>query len=135
MSKNKTLVWLNISFLNRLGQHTGQHIKEKLDATLEMYGLSDKISYVVSDNASNMAKAFSTTFPTSDIDDVDSLELWGDSEDIIQVSIQPYGIFPKIFYYEWFGRSSIVNENKVQSSDSSHKDLFKTGLHYCYCYT
>ena len=41
------------------GSNSGQNIAEAIDLCLTKYGLRDKVRYLVTDNASNMRKAFS----------------------------------------------------------------------------
>ncbi len=55
------------------GRHTGDNIYMEYEAIVEEFGLQDKISKVVTDNASNMLKAFNITiFDDSKSDESDS---------------------------------------------------------------
>lgn len=83
--KNHGRLWYIYFWVFLIGRHTGENIKVKLDETVDAYGLTDKVSYVVSDNAANMAKAFSTSFPSHEPADVDGPELWMDNEALIEV--------------------------------------------------
>lgn len=69
------------------GSHTGQNIAEAIDCCLSKYSLHDKVRYVVTDNASNMRKAFCVLADfvrEADMDitalDVDDHDLWNDME-------------------------------------------------------
>ena len=64
-----------------LGKHTAENIRDCFGNVLETYGITGKISAVLSDNAANMAKAFSVTFPVRYNEEtpqllVDDGELW-----------------------------------------------------------
>ena len=49
-----------------LGRHTAQNILEQFDEVLVEFGLTGKVKAIISDNAANMAKAFSVSFPTDE---------------------------------------------------------------------
>lgn len=71
------------------GSHTAENIKTHFyETVLTEYDIRQKISYVISDNAANMKKAFTITFhdqpdnlaiPAVDVDDPD---LWADHDDV-----------------------------------------------------
>lgn len=79
------------------GSHTGEKIAESLDKLVDEYNIRDKIIYVISDNASNMRKAFSLAFPEPDSDnddsenetevDVDDADIWNSLEDVDQAAV------------------------------------------------
>ena len=59
------------------GKHTGEHICSSYTDALKEYGIEHKIDFVVTDNASNMRKAFTVSFPAcsdTESDDDDSEE-------------------------------------------------------------
>lgn len=67
------------------GSHTGQHIAEAIDRCMEKYSLREKVHYIVTDNASNMRKAFTvleelagTTDVGMDMPGLDDDALWND---------------------------------------------------------
>lgn len=73
-----------------LGKHTGERICEQFESLCEDYGIRNKIDYILSDNASNMRRAFTICFPASidegdidsdmiqNVEDFDDDELWQD---------------------------------------------------------
>ena len=69
------------------GSHTGARIFDRYEESLTHYGLSDKVSYVITDNAANMKSAFKASFPTGDgtsemtLDDIDEEMTWVDNTD------------------------------------------------------
>lgn len=57
---------------NRLyGRHIGEHILSEFDRIASTFNITDKIFQVVTDNASNMRKAF-PTLPGFELEDIDS---------------------------------------------------------------
>lgn len=75
------------------GSHTGQNIAEAIDRCIEKYKLRDKVHYIVTDNATNMRKAFSVLEELAvDIEiesaGIDDQDLWNDldSTDLEDVS-------------------------------------------------
>ena len=48
------------------GRHTGDRIRDVFLNIMKEYEIESKVTHVISDNASNMRKAFSTMLPTSD---------------------------------------------------------------------
>ena len=57
---------------NRLyGRHTGEHILSEFDRIASTFNITDKIFQIVTDNASNMRKAF-PTLPGFELEDIDS---------------------------------------------------------------
>lgn len=86
-------------FLILLGSHTGVRIFEKYEEVMREYDLSEKVSYIVTDNAANMKAAFTTQFPDlnisepsipeeSDSDNDFSDDLWADHHDDTEVNIE-----------------------------------------------
>lgn len=61
-------------FLFFKGSHTGFRIKDTVDAILVEYEIISKVKYIISDNASNMAKAFKVQIAVEDIESSDSEE-------------------------------------------------------------
>lgn len=63
------------------GRHTGDNIKIKFQKTvITDYGILDKICFVLTDNASNMRKAFTAAFDIQDAEEgFDDPELWHDA--------------------------------------------------------
>ena len=72
------------------GSHTGAHIVEAMTATIEEFGLDEKVTYIVSDNASNMRNAFAVMNTVQDIreqndnNDQDDHEFACDDDDLWQ---------------------------------------------------
>lgn len=62
------------------GSHTGEHISEALETVCAEYSIKQKISYVISDNAANMLRAFTIFFPQEEDTDtmptVDDADIW-----------------------------------------------------------
>lgn len=60
------------------GSHTGENIFDRYEAILELYNINGKVSFVVTDNAANMKKAFKVAFSInsadSAADDADTTE-------------------------------------------------------------
>ena len=48
------------------GSHTGQKINDKFEEVCEKYGIIAKLDFIITDNASNMRRAFSVCFPTDE---------------------------------------------------------------------
>ena len=48
------------------GNHTGQRIRDLYDTIISDYNLVGKVSYIVTDNASNMKAAFKVSFLQSE---------------------------------------------------------------------
>lgn len=70
-----------------LGRHTGENIKTKfLDVVVGEYGIRDKVRYVLTDNAANMKKAFSTGFGSAvwNTPAVDEPDMWETHEEMEQ---------------------------------------------------
>ncbi|CAB3986899.1 zinc finger BED domain-containing 4-like [Paramuricea clavata] len=51
------------------GSHTGEKISTAFEAICDEYAIKNKIDYILSDNASNMKRAFTVCFPGNDTDD------------------------------------------------------------------
>ncbi|KAL7403893.1 hypothetical protein ABVT39_006519 [Epinephelus coioides] len=71
------------------GKHCGERIASEFDEIVEEYGISNKISFILTDNASNMKWAFKVRLPDSeqpesDSDDLDDEMMWEDVEDFEQ---------------------------------------------------
>ena len=45
------------------GSHTGEHIHDKYEEVMNYYDISNKVSFIVTDNAANMKAAFKVAFP------------------------------------------------------------------------
>ncbi|XP_037539816.1 zinc finger BED domain-containing protein 6-like [Nematolebias whitei] len=65
------------------GRHTGEHIASAFEEITEEYGIHDKISYIITDNAANMKCAFKVHMPQSDDSEseeehLDDEHLWED---------------------------------------------------------
>lgn len=73
-------------YRNIVGAHTGQNIKDNFDSILLEFEIVDKTKHVISDNASNMAKAFKVTFPLpEDVEsesDEDELDIENGEDDL-----------------------------------------------------
>ena len=55
------------------GHHTGESIRLVYENVLKYYGIEEKIFKAVTDNGSNMVKAFNVTFEVlNDVDDIQS---------------------------------------------------------------
>lgn len=72
-----------------VGSHTGENIKTHFyETVLTKFNIRQKISYVISDNAANMKKAFTVTFHDQQDDlaipavDVDDPDLWADHDEV-----------------------------------------------------
>lgn len=51
------------------GSHTGQRIADLFDEVCVKRGILNKLDYIVTENASNMKKAFNVCFPRTDSDE------------------------------------------------------------------
>ena len=73
------------------GSHTGAHIADKFDTICAKCDIEHKIAYLVTDNASNMWKAFETAFPDVDAaaNVVDEEAIWEGVEAAVIEVIQP----------------------------------------------
>jgi len=76
------------------GSHTGQNIAEAIERCLQKYRLQEKVHYIITDNASNMRKAFSVleelaTDVNMEYAVLDAEDLWDDLEatDLDDVSL------------------------------------------------
>ena len=76
------------------GSHTGQNIAETIERCLQKYRLREKVHYIITDNASNMCKAFLVleelaTDVNMDSVVLDAEDLWDDLEatDLDDVSL------------------------------------------------
>lgn len=63
------------------GKHCGERIASEFDEIVEEYGISNKISFILTDKASNMKRAFKVRLPDSeqpesDSDDLDDEMMW-----------------------------------------------------------
>uniref|UniRef100_A0A096M2K3 BED-type domain-containing protein n=1 Tax=Poecilia formosa TaxID=48698 RepID=A0A096M2K3_POEFO len=56
------------------GRHSGEHIASAFEEITEEYGIRDKISYIITDNAPNMKCAFKVHMPQQQSDDSESEE-------------------------------------------------------------
>lgn len=57
-----------------VGRHTGEHIASAFKEITEEYGIHQKISYILTDNAANMKCAFKVNMPQQQSDDSESEE-------------------------------------------------------------
>jgi len=88
------------------GSHTGERIAAAFDAAIDGYDIRHKIDHIVTDNAANMRKAFTTCFPitgddhvrddddsegTVEVDDPESWEALPANELISVVSVMEAG--------------------------------------------
>ena len=48
-----------------VGSHTGERISQQFNKVMEDYKVKQKLDFVITDNASNMKKAFTVSFPSS----------------------------------------------------------------------
>lgn len=66
------------------GSHTGEKISTAFEAICDEYAIKNKIDYILSDNASNMKRAFTVCFPENDADSDDGSEGGddGDNDDL-----------------------------------------------------
>lgn len=87
------------------GSHTGGKIAEFIDDLIDVqYTIRSKVTYVLSDNAANMRKAFRLAFPATDEDDdcdgsddgddVDNADIWNEllPDDETQVNTAVNGL-------------------------------------------
>jgi len=61
-NNNLKLVSYTLLCQRFLGKHTGEHIATVFDSTLDDFKIKSKVDYIITDNAANMKKAFTTTF-------------------------------------------------------------------------
>ena len=69
-----------------IGSHTGKRILDLYEQIATQYSITNKVNFIITDNASNMKAAFSTRFPISTHnipdDPTDNDDLWsGETED------------------------------------------------------
>ena len=62
VSRNLT-TYVNVFFPFLTGSHIGEHIHDKYEEVITYYGLINKVSYIVTDNAASMRAAFRVAFP------------------------------------------------------------------------
>ena len=65
-----------------VGSHTGTRIYDKYEEVMTTYDIGDKVSYIITDNASNMRAAFSVKFPSES--SADSSEAGTGNEDLFE---------------------------------------------------
>jgi hypothetical protein len=70
------------------GSHNGERIAAEIEAILELYGIKQKLDYVITDNAANMKKALTIAFMNNEVDDdnedvpdVDHADVWQSIDD------------------------------------------------------
>ncbi len=61
------------------GRHTGESIQLEYETALDYYGIEEKVFKAVTDNGSNMVKAFNVTF--EELNDVDDIQNHDDEDD------------------------------------------------------
>lgn len=80
------------------GSHTGERIAAELESTLDLYGIKQKIDYIITDNAANMKKALTIVLYNMDDDNngsaddeahepeaaIDNPDLWQDVDEADQ---------------------------------------------------
>lgn len=66
--------------ISLIGSHTGERIYDKFNDVLTSYAIGGKVTYIVTDNASNMKAAFNVRMPGVDDHETDVVE--GDDEDL-----------------------------------------------------
>lgn len=75
------------------GRHTAENISSMFDTILSRFQLESKVRYIISDNAANMAAAFSVSFMTSEEDEdpilVDDPTLWCAVDDCFPEDMGP----------------------------------------------
>jgi hypothetical protein len=54
-----------------VGSHTGERISQQFNKVIEDYKIQQKLDFVITDNAENMKKAFTVSFPSSATDNSD----------------------------------------------------------------
>lgn len=70
------------------GKHCGERIALAFDSIVEEYGISHKLSYILTDNASNMKRAFKVRMPEAEqpegdsSDELDDETMWEDVEEV-----------------------------------------------------
>ena len=77
------------------GSHTAEAIAEQLENTTAFFGISNKISHIITDNASNMIKAFSLPgFERVSVhDSPDSSDAESDDEADVSTHVSDEGLF------------------------------------------
>ena len=99
-----SIIFTKMLFL--LGSHTGQNIKDSFDAVILAYDLESKIRYIISDNASNMHKAFEVNFSGTVI-----------NEDLKDEK-----------YSYWFDREEDVVDDLISQPEVAHLRCFAHSL-------
>lgn len=82
------------------GSHTGARISDKFEEICDNFDIKEKLDYIITDNASNMKKAFTVCFPSttrtaaaeSESDDegddgLDNVDLWEDVTEDLQEDV------------------------------------------------
>ena len=64
---------------NVTGSHTGERIADEYSKVMREYGISNKVAFAVTDNASNMKRAFHTCLPDNQANS--QAEAKGDDDD------------------------------------------------------
>ena len=118
---------LLLAFSRFRGSHTAEAISEQFDITLASFDISNKISHIITDNASNMSKAF--TFPGfEDMETVDSVsssptsghESDGDTEMIAsEVTNISINMFHALLIRSSWSSKMAANINKFPGKASS----------------
>ena len=65
-NENLKLVSYTLACERFLGKHTGSQIAKAFSSTLDDFKIENKLDYVITDNAANMKKAFTTAFAAED---------------------------------------------------------------------
>lgn len=82
------------------GSHTGIRISEQFEEICDKFNVKHKLDYIISDNASNMKKAFTVCFPSTtraerhesddegeDDDELENDDLWEDTGETLQEDV------------------------------------------------
>ena len=68
------------------GSHTGERISEKFEEVCDNFNIKHKLGYNISDNASNMKKAFTVCFPSATSSE--DGDLWEDVNEDYQDDVE-----------------------------------------------
>ncbi|KAK7896570.1 hypothetical protein WMY93_021895 [Mugilogobius chulae] len=74
------------------GSHTDERIHEKFEEMCEYFNIRHKLDYIICDNAANMKKAFTTSFPSEkpkreETDELENAALWEELADDFQEDV------------------------------------------------
>ena len=106
------------------GSHTAENICEQFERICDEYHIKSKLSYIISDNAANMRKAFSVCFPQEsdggndheDEESVDDPSLWQDlpseAQQTVDVMMEKTGVSAMFCSYSAAGHCRRPERNK-----------------------